>query len=118
MPSYRILYLKDSEVERFRQAAPKEPPYKLWARHYEEVGRIDAAGAYAAWKELQEGGAEGRGIRKMGVGDILERDGEKPLLCIFWGFEEAEWRQAAETMGSEPPGGFGQAESMMAAGQD
>jgi hypothetical protein len=118
MPSYRILYLKVSEVERFRQAAPKEPPYKLWARHYEEVGRIDAPGAYAAWKELQEGGAGQREIRKMGVGDILERDGEKPLLCIFWGFEEAEWRQPADAAGLEALGVSGQAEQMAAAGQD
>jgi uncharacterized protein (DUF2126 family) len=118
MPQYRILYLKDSEVERFRQAAPKEQPYKLWARHYEEAGRIDAPSAYAAWKELQEAGADERGIRKMGVGDILELEGEMPLLCKFWGFEQCEWRRAAEAPGSEAPAEPVQAEEMAGAGKE
>lgn len=118
MPPYRILYLKDAEVDRFRQAAPRDQPYQLWARHYEEVGRIEAPSAYAAWKELQEGGAEQREIRKMGVGDILELEGEKPLLCTFWGFEEADWRQPAEAAGSEFPPGPGQAQEMAATGRD
>jgi hypothetical protein len=118
MPLYRILYLKDSEVDRFRQAAPRDQPYKLWLRHYEEVGRIEAPSAYGVWKELQEGGAEGRGIRSMGVGDILEREGEKPLLCTFWGFEAAEWRQPGESAGYEPGAGSAQAETMAAAGPD
>lgn len=118
MPQYRILYLKDSEVDRFRQAAPRDQPYQLWVRHYEEVGRIEAPSAYAAWKELQEGSAEQREIRKMGVGDILELEGEKPLLCTFWGFEEADWRQHADATGSEPPAGRAQAEEMAAAGKD
>ena len=117
MPQYRILFLKDPEVDRFRQGAPKEQPYRIWARHYEEVGRIDAPTAYAAWKELQEGGAEERGIRKMGVGDVLELEADKPLLCNFWGFEEAEWRQAAEAAAWEPPGP-GQDRAMAAAGED
>lgn len=117
MPQYRILYLKDHEVDRFRQAAPKEQPYKIWARHYEEVGRIDAPSAYAAWNELQQGGAEQRGIRIMGVGDVLELEGEPPLLCNFWGFEEAEWRQI-ETAGTEPAAESGQAEAMVASGSD
>jgi cellulose synthase/poly-beta-1,6-N-acetylglucosamine synthase-like glycosyltransferase len=118
MPQYRILYLKDPEVDRFRQAAPREQPYKLWVRHYEEAGRIDAPSAYAAWRELREGGAEERGIRKMGVGDVLEAEGEKLLLCNFWGFEEAEWRQAVEAAGSEVPAGTGQSEKVAAAGKD
>lgn len=118
MPQYRILYLKDSEVDRFRQAAPRDQPYQLWARHYEEVGRIEAPSAYAAWKELQENSAEKREIRKMGVGDILELEGEKPLLCTFWGFEEADWRQPAEATVSEPPTGLGHAEEMAVAGKD
>jgi len=105
MPEYRILYLKDSEVDRFRHAAPRDHPYQLWARHYEEMGRIEAPSAYAAWKELQEEGAAVRGMRRMGVGDILELEGQKPLLCTFWGFEEADWRQPAEAAGSEPPAG-------------
>jgi hypothetical protein len=118
MPQYRILYLKDSEVERFRQAAPKEQPYKLWARHYEEAGRIEAPGAYAAWKELQEGGADERGIRRMGVGDILELEGEQPLLCNFWGFERCEWRQTAEGAASETPAEPARTEEMAGAGKE
>jgi hypothetical protein len=118
MPQYRILYLKDSEVDRFRQAAPRGEPYKLWARHYEEAGRIEAPGAYAAWKELQEAGADERSIRKMGVGDILELEGEKPLLCNFWGFEECEWRQAGEAAASESPAETVRAEEMAGAGRD
>lgn len=117
MPQYRILYLKDHEVDRFRQAAPKEHPYKIWERHYQEVGRIEAPSAYAAWRELQEGGAEERGIRSMGVGDVLEQEGERPLLCNFWGFEEAEWRQA-ETAGAEQPAEPDQAEAMAATGSE
>lgn len=96
MPQYRILYLKDSEVDKFRQTAPKDKRDQLSLKHYEEVGRIDAPSAYAAWKELQESGAEEREIRAMGVGDVLEVEGEKPLLCHFWGFEEADWRQPGE----------------------
>jgi hypothetical protein len=99
MALFRILYLKDSEVERFRHAAPKDKPDSLALKHYDEVGRIDAPSAYAAWKALQEGGAEERQIRPMGVGDVLEVEGEKPLLCHFWGFEEAEWRQPSEYTG-------------------
>jgi hypothetical protein len=116
MPQYRILYLKDSEVDRFRQAAPREQPYRLWLRHYEEAGRIEAPGAYAAWKELQDAGAEARGIRKMGVGDILEAEGEKPLLCTFWGFEEADWRQPGEPAGPDPS--VGPPTELAAAGMD
>jgi hypothetical protein len=100
MPQYRILYLKDSEVERFRQAAPKDKPDQLSLKHYEEVGRIDAPSAYSAWKELQERSGEETQLRPMGVGDVLEVEGEKPLLCHFWGFEEAEWRQPAEHAGA------------------
>jgi hypothetical protein len=105
MPHYRILYLKDSEIDRFRQAAPKEQPYQLWLRHYEEAGQIEAPSAYAAWRELQEGGAEERGIRKMGVGDVLDSPGQGPLLCNFWGFEEAQWRQPADSAAADsvPP---------------
>jgi hypothetical protein len=100
MPQFQILYLRDSEIERFRQAAPKEQ--QLLQRHYEDVGRIEAPGAYAAWANLQGEGAQQRGIRKMGVGDVLAREGERPLLCHFWGFEEAEWRQQAEGERPEP----------------
>jgi hypothetical protein len=99
MPLFRILYLKDAEVERFRHAAPKDKPDVLGLKHYEEVGRIEAPSAYAAWKELQEGAAAEREIRPMGVGDVLEVEGEKPLLCHFWGFEEAEWRQPSDYAG-------------------
>lgn len=102
MPQYRILYLKDSEVDKFRQTAPKDKRDQLSEKHYEELGRIDAPSAYAAWKELQESGAGERGIRPMGVGDVLEVEGEKPLLCHFWGFEEADWRQPGENPFASP----------------
>jgi len=118
MPQYRILYLKDSEVERFRHAAPKDKPDQLSLKHYDEVGRIEAPSAYSAWKELQEHGAEEREIRPMGVGDVFEVEGEKPLLCHFWGFEEAAWRQPGENPFAGRPARTDQAPEMAQAGTD
>jgi hypothetical protein len=103
MPQFQIFYLRDSEVDRFRQAAPKEQPQQLKLRHYEEVGQIEAPSAYAAWANLQEQGTQERGIRRLGVGDVVVPEGGQPLLCHFWGFEEAEW--AVEGEAREAAGG-------------
>jgi hypothetical protein len=117
MPVYQIFYLKDSEIERFRQMTPKEERRELMLRHYEEVGQIEAGSAYASWRELQEAAAEQRGIRKMGVGDVLAAPGERPMLCHFWGFEEAEWRSPAENRPGVAPNAQTE-ENLVPAGTD
>jgi hypothetical protein len=93
MPSYRILYLRDSEVDRYRGAPPKPKPYALNPRDYEAREQIEAASPYAAWKEMQEQEDEASRGRKFGVGDALEIDSSSLMVLNFWGFDEAEWRQ-------------------------
>lgn len=99
MPRYRIYYLKDSKVETYRLAPPREGDRLLRPPNYEDQGVIEAASPYAAWQLLQGEEAERRDLRKFGVGDILEPEGGRPILCNFWGFNQGEWRRKE----TEPP---------------
>jgi hypothetical protein len=101
MPVYRVFYLKDSEIERFREMAPKAEPYHLKPRCYEESGHIEASNVYAAWQVLQEAGGEGGPGRSMGVGDALQAETEAPQVCTFWGFEPATWQEVGAQSASE-----------------
>ena len=116
MPRYQVFYLRDTQVQRFRNAVPKEKPYHLRIKDYDEGETIEAPTPYALWKQLQEG--EGTTERPFGVGDVLESDESELLVLNFWGFDEAQWRAAegsveegelqtvaasAGTVGEEPP---------------
>ena len=116
MPRYQVFYLRDTQAQRFRNAAPKEKPYSLRIKDYDEGETIEAPTPYALWKQLQEG--EGARERPFGVGDVLESDESELLVLNFWGFDEAQWQDAedsaeegelqtlagsARTVGEEPP---------------
>ena len=103
MALYRIFYLRESEIARFRDAAPKEErPCRLKPRRYEESGEIEAESPYEAWQRLQGEEAERRGLRPMGVGDALQIGPETLVVCNFWGFDQAEW-QLTEYSGPGSP---------------
>ncbi len=107
MPLYRIFYLNDSEVTSFRHAPPRQQPCQLKQRHYEPQGEIEAPSPYAAWQMLQDEQAEARGLRSMGVGDVLETEQSEVLLCNFWGFDRAEWHVPHAGQRPESEGDFG-----------
>ena len=91
MPRYKLFYLRDSLVQKFRESAPKAKPYGLRARDYDEAGEIEAPGPYGAWKLLREPeDAEER--REFGVGDALELEPSDVVVLNHWGFDRAEWR--------------------------
>lgn len=97
MPRYKLFYLHDSHVEKFRGSPPKPKPYGLKDRDYEHVGEVDAPGPYAVWKQLQERSDGQPGSRTLGVGDVLESEESTLLVLNHWGFDEAAW-QSAETV--------------------
>ena len=101
MPRYRIFYLRDTQVEKFRGTPPREKPYHLRTKDYDEGGVIEAESPYAVWKQLQENEAASQTKRPLGVGDALEGD-ESPLLLLnYWGFDEALWRTPEESLAEE-----------------
>ncbi len=91
MPLYRVLYLKDEALERFRSQPPPEGPASLKPKDYKLVAEIEAPNEYAVWKMLQEDEAAGRNLRSMGVGDVLEAEPGRPRVCRFVGFDDAHW---------------------------
>lgn len=102
MPRYKLFYLRDSHIEKFRESPPKPKPYGLRDRDYEQLGDIEAPGPYAAWKQLQEESEEQQGGRAFGVGDVLESETPSLLVLNHWGFDEAEWRSTeTATEGNE-----------------
>lgn len=90
MPRYRIFQLRRDYVQGFQEKAPKPGKMTLRDSRYEEKGAVEADSPYNAWKLLQE---ENRphGVRQLGVGDVLQIDEESPLVCVWWGFEAAQW---------------------------
>ena len=94
MPRYKLFYLNDSQVEKFREAPPKPKPYEARDRDYEQVAEIEAPGPYAVWKRLQEESEDQPGQRAFGVGDILESEESSLLVLNHWGFDEAKWKSA------------------------
>ena len=92
MPLYRVMYLKDETVvERFRSLPPPGGATSVKAKDYVPAGEIEAPNEYAAWRMLQGESARERGLRPMGVGDVLEREAGKPRVCRFAGFDDAVW---------------------------
>lgn len=109
MPKYRVFYLKDELSRRFRDLPAAAVRKQLKPKNYTMAGEIEAPNDYAAWQALQapEAALPGAKIRRpFGVGDVLEREEAKPLLCLFGGFEEAAWwtpEQAATLPAGEAP---------------
>ena len=103
MPRYKLFYLHDSHVEKFRESPPKPKPYELRDRDYEQVGEVEAPGPYAVWKQLQEEIEEKPGGRELGVGDVLESDGSSLLVLNHWGFDEAKWQSTETVMDAAAP---------------
>ncbi len=110
MPRYRVFYLKEELSRRFRELPAASVRKQLKPKDYTLAGEIEAANDYAAWQALQapEAALPGAGIcRPFAVGDALEREEGKPLLCQFGGFEEAAWwtpEQAAAPPAAEAQG--------------
>lgn len=87
MPRYRIHYLKESQREHFRHAAPSPAPVRLKLKDYQPGGEIEAPTPYAAWKKMR---AEEAG-QPIDVGDALESEAGALVVCRYVGFEEAQW---------------------------
>ncbi len=118
MPKYRVYFLREDLSQRFRDLATISVKKQLKAKDYEEVGQIEAANTYAAWQMLRAGDGEA-GVptlpRPFNVGDVLEREGGQPELCLFGGFEEASW-WVPEPKAEAPPEP-GQSANATAAGE-
>jgi len=87
MPRYRIHYLKESQREHFRHAAPSPSPLRLKLKDYQPGESIEAPTPYAAWKKMRD---EGSG-RPIDVGDALESEAGALVVCRYVGFEDAQW---------------------------
>ena len=96
MPRIRIFHLVAEKAEAFRDKAPRKPPYILHRSHYEEGPELSADSPYALWQELRdEGESESPTKRRaLDVGDALQFDNQL-LLCNYWGFDPAEWRDTS-----------------------
>lgn len=105
MPRFRILYLAAEKAEKVRHRAPAKPPYRLRRSHYEEGPELEAPSPYALWRSLreQDGAGDIEGPRPLEVGDALQTEDESLLLCNYWGFDPAEWRDASDP-GEQPDG--------------
>ena len=103
MPCYRIHYLKESQRQHFRNAAPASDPLKLKPKDYQPGGEIEATSPYAAWKQMREAGGDQRPID---IGDALEADTGALFVCKYVGFEEAQWLvpEAPESAATATPG--------------
>jgi hypothetical protein len=95
MPRYRIFQLKSDYVQAFQDKAPKPGKPTLRDSRYEETGGIEADSPYDAWKSLQEEDLP-QGVRRLGVGDVLQIEDESPLICTWWGFDSAQWMSAEQ----------------------
>ena len=94
MPRYRVFYLKEELSRRFRELPAASVRKQLKPKDYIPVAEMEAANEYAAWRALQApdaAGPDAKGRRAFTVGDVLEREDGKLLLCLFGGFEEATW---------------------------
>ncbi len=102
MANFRILYLAENKGEAFRAKAPGKPPYTLKRSHYEDGPEVSAESPYALWERLRDPtDAHVAGFpRPFGIGDALET-GDGLLICNYWGFDPAEWRDASHPDGSE-----------------
>ena len=102
MPHYKLFYLLDSQIQKFRESPPKPKPYSLRIRDYQEAGEIEAPTPYAVWKRLRDEPEARHGRRELGVGDVLESEPSSLFILNHWGFDKAEWRTSeAVTESSE-----------------
>lgn len=99
MPRYRIHYLRESQRQHFRNAAPGSGPLKLKPKDYQPGGEVEAASPYAVWKQMREQPGDERAIE---VGDALEAEAGALVVCKYVGFEEAQWF-VPETPEPAPP---------------
>lgn len=102
MTNFRILYLTDKKGEQFRAKAPGKPPYSLKRSHYEKGPEVAAESPYALWERMRDTtDAHGTGSsRPFGIGDALETSNGL-FICNYWGFDPAEWRDAAPSLDSQ-----------------
>lgn len=99
MTNFRILYLTEKKGEEFRAKAPGKPPYSLKRSHYENGPEVTAESPYALWQRMRDAtDTHGAGsCRPFGIGDALEA-GNRLLICNYWGFDPAEWRDAESAL--------------------
>ena len=93
MKRYRVFYLNEMLVDRFREAAPLKEMGVLRSGHYRESGLVEAETPYEAWRRLRQD--DELRERPIGVGDVLQAESEDPLLCLYWGFEPTRWQETA-----------------------
>ncbi len=114
MAKYRVFYLKDELSRRFRDLPAATARKQLKPKDYTLAGELEAANDYAAWQALQAPQAalpDAKLRRPFAVGDVLEREAGKPLLCLFGGFEEAAWWTPEQ---AETPAAAGEAQDAAA----
>ena len=88
MPNYRVFYLKEDSSRRFQEMPAASVRKQLKTKDYTLVAQLEAANEYAVWQALQSPGVA---PRRFTVGDVLEPEEGKLLLCLFGGFEQAAW---------------------------
>ena len=101
MPRFQVLYLSSQRGEAFRDRAPGKPPYVLRRSHYKEGPSLVAESPYDLWQKLRLDAEKQppESPRPLDVGDALESD-NRLLLCNYWGFDAAEWRNGPRSTGS------------------
>ena len=103
MPRYRVHRIKEGPREQFRWAAHVGGLATVKPKDYEPGQEMDAATAYAAWKQLSDAG------QPLRPGDLLEvinpdeTSGEL-RIAKYIGFEPAQWF-VPEPKSEAPPSG-------------
>lgn len=103
MPLYKLFYLRDSQIQKFRESPPKPKPYRLRIGDYNEAGEIEAPTPYAVWNQLRDEPEARHGRREFGVGDVLETEPSSLMILNHWGFDQAEWRPPETAADSSEP---------------
>lgn len=85
MAHYRIYRMKDSPRQHFRWAPHVSGPAVVKPKDYEQIGQVEAANEYDAWRLLRDSGM------RLDVGDLLETDHGELRICKYVGFEGAQW---------------------------
>jgi len=94
MAKYRAFYLKDDVSRRFRELPAASAKKQIRARDCPVTVEVEADDEYSAWSLLQAFGSGQPGEpagRAFGVGDALETEDGRLLLCMFGGYEAASW---------------------------
>jgi len=85
MAAYRIYRMKDQASQQFRWAPHVSGATEVKRKDYDEGSSIEAGNEYAAWQALR---ASGEPLR---VGDLLESPAGDLRICIYVGFDSAQW---------------------------